>query len=169
MRQILYSNHGVIKFNKSLHRGRYDVVVVFQLYISQSLVTQPRLQLTPNQTELRSMDLYNQIFCRFQKCNQKVPPPSLPCRRKKKLHLSFSGRNFFLGWLLGQPYQPKRSTSQKLVEKDKKVLAIKILYQNLKKSTCKHHCRHFFVGSSDVWVNRAGLFSGPQKVLGTRA
>ena len=49
-----------------------------------TLVTQPMLQLTPNQTELRSMDLYNQIFCRFQKCIQKVPPPSLPCRRKKK-------------------------------------------------------------------------------------
>ena len=41
------------------------------------LVTQPMLQLRPNCTELRSMDYYQQIFCRFQKCKQKVPPPSL--------------------------------------------------------------------------------------------
>ena len=31
------------------------------------------------------MDLYNQIFCRFQKCKQKVPPPSLPFGRKKNI------------------------------------------------------------------------------------
>jgi hypothetical protein len=35
-------------------------------------------QLRPNRTELRSIDLSNQIFCRFLKCKQKVPPPSLP-------------------------------------------------------------------------------------------
>ena len=34
------------------------------------------LQLRPNCTELRSMDYYHQIFCRFQKCKGKVPPPS---------------------------------------------------------------------------------------------
>ena len=34
------------------------------------------LQLRPNQTELRSMDYYHQILCRFWKCKQKVPPPS---------------------------------------------------------------------------------------------
>ena len=41
-----------------------------------SLVTQPMLQLRPNWSELRSMDYYHQIFCRFQKCKRKVPPPS---------------------------------------------------------------------------------------------
>ena len=41
-----------------------------------TLVTQPMSQLQPNPTELRSMDYYHQIFCRFWKCKQKVPPPS---------------------------------------------------------------------------------------------
>ena len=49
-----------------------------------ALVTQPMLQLRPNQTELRLMDLYNQILCRFQKCKRKVSPPSLPPFKKKK-------------------------------------------------------------------------------------
>ena len=42
-----------------------------------SLVTQPKLQRRPNCMELRSMDSYIQILCRFQKCKQKVLPPSL--------------------------------------------------------------------------------------------
>ena len=42
----------------------------------KALVTQPMSQLRPNCTELRSMDYYHQIFCRFRKCNRKVPPPS---------------------------------------------------------------------------------------------
>ena len=46
-------------------------------YGANSLVTQPMLQRRPNRTELRSMDSYIQILCRFQKCKQKVPPPSL--------------------------------------------------------------------------------------------
>ena len=37
-----------------------------------ALGTQPMLQRRPNCTELRSM----KILCRFQKCKQKVPPPS---------------------------------------------------------------------------------------------
>ena len=41
---------------------------------SKALVTQPMLQLRPNCTELRSMDSYIQILCRFQKCKLKVPP-----------------------------------------------------------------------------------------------
>jgi hypothetical protein len=41
------------------------------------LVTQPMLQCRPNRTELRSMDSYIQILCRFRKCKRKVPPPSL--------------------------------------------------------------------------------------------
>ena len=46
------------------------------MIISSTLVTQPMSQLRPNCTELRSMDYYHQIFCRFQKCKRKVPPPS---------------------------------------------------------------------------------------------
>ena len=42
-----------------------------------TLVTQPMSQLRPNCTELRLMDYYHQIFCRFRKCKQKVPPPAL--------------------------------------------------------------------------------------------
>ena len=47
-----------------------------------TLVTQPMMQRRPNCTELRSMDSYIQIVCRFQKSKQKVPPPSLPCTKK---------------------------------------------------------------------------------------
>ena len=46
-------------------------------HAKSSLVTQPMLQLRPNWTELRSMDYYHQIFCRFRKCKRKVPLPSL--------------------------------------------------------------------------------------------
>ena len=42
----------------------------------KTLVTQPMLQRRPNPTELRSMDYYHQIFCRFRKCKRKDPPPS---------------------------------------------------------------------------------------------
>ena len=42
-----------------------------------TLVTQPMLQRRPNRSELRSMDSYTKILCRFQKCKRKVPPPSL--------------------------------------------------------------------------------------------
>ena len=50
--------------------------------IINALVTQPMLQLRPNQTELRSMDYYHQILCRFWKCKRKVPPPSLLSNEK---------------------------------------------------------------------------------------
>ena len=43
-----------------------------------SLVTQP-MMLRWNCTELRSMDSYIQILCRFKKSMQKVPPSSLLC------------------------------------------------------------------------------------------
>ena len=56
----------------------------FLLLRRHSLVTQPMLQLRPNCTELRSMDYYLQIFCRFRKCKQKVPPPSLLSNDFKK-------------------------------------------------------------------------------------
>ena len=45
---------------------------------SHELVTQPMIQRRPNPRELRSMDSYVQILCRFQKIKQKVPPPSVP-------------------------------------------------------------------------------------------
>ena len=61
----------------------------------QTLVTQPMLQLRPNCTELRSMDLYNQILCRFQKCKRKVPPPSPLFGRKKKVNFFFQESFFF--------------------------------------------------------------------------
>ena len=35
------------------------------------------LQRRPNRTELRLMDSYIQILCRFQKCKRKVPALSL--------------------------------------------------------------------------------------------
>ena len=41
---------------------------------SHELVTQPMIQRRPNPRELRSMDSYVQILCRFQKSKQKVPP-----------------------------------------------------------------------------------------------
>ena len=50
-----------------------------------TLVTQPMLQRPPNRTELRSMDSYIQILCRFQKCKRKVPPPSLLSNEKSPL------------------------------------------------------------------------------------
>ena len=37
----------------------------------KSLVTQPMMQRQPNCTELRLMDSYIQILCRFQKSKQK--------------------------------------------------------------------------------------------------
>ena len=50
-----------------------------------SLVTESMLQCGPNRTELRSMDSFIQILCRFQKSNQKVPPLSLPCTKNHPL------------------------------------------------------------------------------------
>ena len=53
-----------------------------QILSIPSLVTEPMLQRRPNPTELRSMDSYIQILCRFQICKQKVPPPSLLSNEK---------------------------------------------------------------------------------------
>jgi hypothetical protein len=51
--------------------------------IAMTIVTHPMLQRRLiNPTELRLMDSYIQIFCRVQKCNQKVPPTSPPCTKK---------------------------------------------------------------------------------------
>ena len=54
----------------------------FPSIVHLSLVTQPMMQGQPNPTELRSMDSYIQILCRFQKSKPKVSPPSLPCTKK---------------------------------------------------------------------------------------
>ena len=66
-------------------------VLIFVQFIVMSLVTQPMLQRRPNQTELRSMDSYIQILCRFQKCKRKVPPQSLLYKVLKK---AFFFKNF---------------------------------------------------------------------------
>jgi hypothetical protein len=48
--------------------------MISSLVILDPLVTQPMMQRRPNPTELRSMDSYIQIFCRFQKYKQNFPP-----------------------------------------------------------------------------------------------
>ena len=53
-----------------------------QSHVNKRLVTQPMMQRQPNPTELRSMDSYIQILCRFQKSKRKIPPPS-PLSTKK--------------------------------------------------------------------------------------
>ena len=52
------------------------------------LVTQPMLQHQLNRTEIRKMDSYIQISCRFQKCKRKVPPPSPSVMKKKMFFFS---------------------------------------------------------------------------------
>ena len=42
-----------------------ELKFIYSGYGHTSLVTQPMLQLRPNCTELRSMDYYHQMFCRF--------------------------------------------------------------------------------------------------------
>ena len=42
-----------------------------------TLVTQPMLQMRPNQMELRSMDCCRQFCCRFRKCKRKISSPLL--------------------------------------------------------------------------------------------
>ena len=67
------------------------------------LVTQPMMQCQPNRTELRSMDSYIQILCRFQKSKWKVPPLSLPCIKKSSedpVYYSFATLNSTLGFTL---------------------------------------------------------------------
>ena len=62
--------------------------IFFRFNYVQALVTQPMLQRRPNCTELRSMDSYIQILCRFQKCKQKVPPPSPLVMKNRKVFFS---------------------------------------------------------------------------------
>ena len=58
------------------------ICIVFN---GNTLVTQPMLQLRPNWSELRSMDYYHQIFCRFRKCKRKVPPSTLLTNEKSPM------------------------------------------------------------------------------------
>jgi hypothetical protein len=61
-----------------LFYGKYtNIDVQYQeIYTDIPLVTQPMMQRQLNPTELRLMDSYIQILCRFQKSKRKVPPPS---------------------------------------------------------------------------------------------
>ena len=45
-------------------------------------ITLPMLQCRPNCMELRLVDSYIQILCRFQKYKRKIPPPSLLSTKK---------------------------------------------------------------------------------------
>ena len=58
------------------------------------IVTQPMLQRQLNRTELRLMDSFIQILCRFQKCKRKVPPPDFFLWSPK---VGFEKKNFFEG------------------------------------------------------------------------
>ena len=65
------------------HLLKQDATVEVKIsYVESSLVTQTMLQRRPNPTELRSMDSYIQILCKFQKYKQKVPPPLLLYKEK---------------------------------------------------------------------------------------
>ena len=64
----------LIYFSNQYIEGKYPEP---RFSLVPALVTQPTLQRWPNPMELRSMDSYFQILCHFQKCKQKVPPPSL--------------------------------------------------------------------------------------------
>ena len=68
----------------------YALLKLFEL----TLVTQPMSQLRPNWSELRSMNYYHQIFCRFRKCKRKVPPLSPLSNDFEKCHLEFKNVNF---------------------------------------------------------------------------
>ena len=75
----------------------------FETCVKLTLVTQPMMQRRPNQTELRSMDSYIQILCRFQKSERKVPPPSQPYSKKSPFtppKENFSHPFFLLFWNL---------------------------------------------------------------------
>ena len=61
-----------------------EVIYICKVIVGCSLVTQPMLQHRPNRTELRSMDYYHQIFCRFRKSEKFLHrPPSVIMILKK--------------------------------------------------------------------------------------
>ena len=128
-----------------------------------TLVTQSMLQLTPNCSELRSMDLFNQILCRFQKYKRKVPPPSLPFGWKKtrRLKVQFMEVNFFFR-------HPSKSCSVFYIleakiffRKDQK--KIQIFFLNLHvpgTRRLKNNFRFFFLNLSEKrrWRNFSLIF-----------
>ena len=67
--------HRVSKFEQAIKIVPFVEKKIFAiLSLSNTL---PLLHCQPNRMELRSVYSYIQILCRFQKCKQKVPPPSL--------------------------------------------------------------------------------------------
>ena len=60
--QVVLCEIDCVIFYTNLHKLSCRTV---KTIVEQTLVTQPMLQLRPNQTELRSMDYYYQILCRF--------------------------------------------------------------------------------------------------------
>ena len=62
-----------------------------------TLVTQPMMQCWPNPTELRSMDSYIQILCRFQKSKRKFPSPSPLSNEKSPFTPSKDEKDFTEG------------------------------------------------------------------------
>ena len=65
-----------------------------------SIVTQPMLQCWPNCTELRSMDSYIQILCRFYKYKGKVPPLLLFNNEKSPFTPPKDEKNLPLIWVI---------------------------------------------------------------------
>ena len=70
LHQKTHSFHKMLLKNYSNKRWNKK----FKKSTGSSLVTQSMMQRRPNPTELRWMDSYIQILCKFQKCKQKVPP-----------------------------------------------------------------------------------------------
>ena len=112
---FFYSFHSQSRYNegfqgwsfRKLQTNESQAFYYSQIFlVGSSLVTQPMLQHRPNRMELRSMDSYIQILCRFQKCKRKVPPPSplstqkspfTPPKDEKNLPLGVKGDFSLMG------------------------------------------------------------------------
>ena len=99
---------------KGVFQHRQTVVwinIKVLLHYLRRIITQPMMQLRPNRTELRLMDSFIQILCRFQKFKRKVPPLSPLFRRKKPclLKVHVYGSKFFFSRNISFP-----SSKQKL-------------------------------------------------------
>ena len=83
---VCFSCCGVseLKYFRQIIWRDQDIIELF--HTVSSLVTPPKIKRQPNPTELRLMDSYIQILCRFQKSKRKFPPPSLLCTKKKTLY-----------------------------------------------------------------------------------
>ena len=94
---FIYKNLHIEPFNTVHKNGLFLFLCTSRLLKlgDFALVTQPMQQLRPNPTELRLMDYYHQIFCRFWKCKRKVPQPTFfkiitEERRWRNFSLTFS-------------------------------------------------------------------------------